>query len=521
MKTVHLLGGPVAFLLLLLVPGSWLDYPVRGSLGLLLWMSWWWIFEPVNLAVTGFLPLVVLAIFNFLPVARILPSYSEELIFLLLGANILSTVWTRWGLDRRIALVSLIGVGTGTRRQIMVWFAIATILSAFLPNTVVAATMIPIVLAMLRFIGIEDISKSTFGSALVIAIAWGTSVGGFWTPLGGAPNLLTIKLLQQTVISHEFLFMTWVTRLLPLTIVIAAVSFAFMWFAFTPEIEHVEGSRNYFALELRSLGKMTAPEAWGLSFFLAATLLAFTRQFYASLLPGLNPAFVFLTFAVLCFAIRHNGEPLLKWDYAQKHMQWGLFYLFAGGAALGEILSQTGTAKHRRRHADSICGRRRISGRARVLADDDGRDADYEQHRGDWHHGADHDQHVSKPRHESHTVRLHCHGRRQLRCDAAVVGGRSSRRGRVRRQSQDDVFARLLAGRPALGRHRRDGVRVSDLLAGIWYRLRRFEPLSTQGFCSPKDAHRIACCVSFARISAGLPAAPQWLRQSSARSLRS
>ena len=111
-KTLHLLGGPVAFLLLLVLPSALLEYPVRGSLGLLVWMSWWWIFEPVNLAVTGFLPLVVLAIFNFLPVARILPSYAEELIFLLLGANILATVWTRWGLDRRIALVSLIGVGT-------------------------------------------------------------------------------------------------------------------------------------------------------------------------------------------------------------------------------------------------------------------------------------------------------------------------------------------------------------------------------------------------------------------------
>src|SRR5688500_5611717 len=106
-------------------------------------MAWWWLFEPVNLAVTGFLPLAVLAVFNFLPVARILPSYSEELIFLLLGANILSTVWTRWGLDRRIALVSLIGVGMSTRRQILVWFAMATFLSAFLPNTVVAAAMIP------------------------------------------------------------------------------------------------------------------------------------------------------------------------------------------------------------------------------------------------------------------------------------------------------------------------------------------------------------------------------------------
>src|SRR5205823_10947185 len=38
--------------------------------------------------------------------------------------------------------------------------------------------------------------------------------------------------------------------------------------------------------------------------------------------------------------------PLLRWDYAQKHMAWGLFYLFAGGTALGEILSQTGSAKY-------------------------------------------------------------------------------------------------------------------------------------------------------------------------------
>ena len=344
-NTVHLLGGPLAFVLFLLAPSSALEYPVRGSLGLLVWMSWWWIFEPVNLAVTGFLPLVVLAVFNFLPVARILPSYSEELIFLLLGANILSTVWTRWGLDRRIALVSLIGVGTGARRQVMVWFAIATVLSAFLPNTVVAAAMIPVVLAMLRFIGVDDIGKSVFGSAVVIAIAWGTSIGGFWTPLGGAPNLLTIKLLQQTVIAHEFLFMTWATRLLPLTIAAAAVAFVFMRFAFTPELQRVEGTREYFAQELRSLGAMTVPEMWGLSFFLAATVLAFTRQFYSALLPGLNPAYVFLSFAVLCFAIRHHGEPLLKWEYAQKHMAWGLFYLFAGGAALGEVLSQTGTAK--------------------------------------------------------------------------------------------------------------------------------------------------------------------------------
>jgi sodium-dependent dicarboxylate transporter 2/3/5 len=344
-KTVHVAAGPLLFLLLVAVPLPAMPYAVRASVGLLLWMAWWWIFEPVNLAVTGFLPLVVLAIFNFLPVSTVLPSYSQELIFLLLGANVLSTVWTRWGLDRRIALVSLIGVGTGTRRQIVVWFAIATVLSAFLPNTVVAAAMIPVVLAMLRFIGIEDIGKSVFASALLIAIAWGTSVGGFWTPLGGAPNLLAIRLLQDSVIDHEFLFMTWVTRLLPFTIAIAIVSFIFMRFAFEPELERVEGTHDYFSRELESLGTLSVPEKWGLFLFLAATILAFTRELYARLLPAFSPAYGFLAFAVLCFVIRHKGEPLLKWDYAQAHMTWGLFYLFAGGAALGEILSESGTAK--------------------------------------------------------------------------------------------------------------------------------------------------------------------------------
>ena len=87
-RTLHLIGGPAVFLVLLWIPLPSVTFAVRGSFGLLLWMSWWWIFEPVNLAVTGFLPLVVLALFNFLPVGTIPLSYAEELIILLLGANI-------------------------------------------------------------------------------------------------------------------------------------------------------------------------------------------------------------------------------------------------------------------------------------------------------------------------------------------------------------------------------------------------------------------------------------------------
>ena len=343
--TFHLLGGPVVFLLLLVLLQDSVPYPIRGSIGLLLWMSWWWIFQPVHLAVTGLLPLAVLAVFDFLPVATILPAYAQQLVILLLGANILATVWKRWGLDRRIALVSLLGFGTSSRGQILAWFGIAAVLSTVLPNTVVAATLMPVVVAMLRFMDIKEIGGSRFATALLIAVAWGTSIGGAWTPLGGAPNLLTVQFLEQEVIGREFLFTTWVTRLFVLNLLIALAAFLFMRFAFRPERKQVEGSREYFSGELRALGAMSVPEKWALSFFAGATLLAFTRQFYASWLPGLTPAFAFLTFAVLSFTVRYKGEPLVDWNYAQKHMVWGLIYLFAGGSALGQILSRTGTAQ--------------------------------------------------------------------------------------------------------------------------------------------------------------------------------
>ena len=333
------------FLVLAALPLGTVPYPVRASLGLLVWMAWWWVAEPVHLAVTAFLPIVVLAIFNFMPVSAILPAYSEQLVILIIGANTLATLWKRWGLDRRIALVSLLGLGTGTRQHLVAWFVIAAVLSSVLPNAVVSAAMMPIVIAMLRYIGIEDLGKSAFGSALLIAVAWGTSVGGAGTPLGGAHNLLAVQFIERELIAHEFLFTTWLARVLPLTALLCVASALFMRYGLTPEIEQVAGSRAYFKEQLSEMGELSTPERWGLVLFSAATLLAFTRQLYADLVPGLAPAFVFLSFAVISFVVRYRGQPLLTWQYAEQHMVWGLIYLFAGGSALGQVLSDTGAAR--------------------------------------------------------------------------------------------------------------------------------------------------------------------------------
>jgi len=313
-------------------------------MGLLVWMAWWWIARPVHLAVTGLLPLGAAAVFGLAPMERVVTSYAQDTIILLLGANILTSVWVRWGLDRRVGLASLLGVGTDTTRQILVWFLVSAVLSGILPNTIVAATLIPIVIAMLRSIGIEDLWNSRIGTALVLAVAWGTSAGGAATPLGGAPNLLTVGFIEESITGQEFLFLTWVTRMLPLTIAIILVMFLFLRFAMRPGVDALPGTEDYFREQLREMGPMKAEEKWGLALFLGATALAFGRPLFDQHVPGLTPAYAFITMGVISFAVRTRRGPLITWPFAQANMYWGLFYLFAGGIALGRILGDSGAA---------------------------------------------------------------------------------------------------------------------------------------------------------------------------------
>ena len=343
-QLLDLAGGPLVLAAFLLLPVPGLSFEARGAMGLLVWMAWWWIARPVHLAVTGLLPLAVTAPLGLAPMEQVASSYSQDTILLLLGANILTSVWMRWGLDRRVGLASLLGVGSDTTRQVLVWFLVSAVLSAVLPNTIVAATMIPIVVAMLRSVGIEDLWESRVGSALVIAVAWGTSAGGAATPLGGAPNLLTVGLIEESVTGEEFLFLSWITRLAPITAVLVLLMFLFLRFAMRPDVAELPGSDEYVRGELAALGPMRTEEKWGLVLFLAAAGLAFGRPLYAGLLPSLTPAFAFVATAVAGFAIRTREGPLITWPFAQKHMHWGLFYLFAGGIALGRILSESGAA---------------------------------------------------------------------------------------------------------------------------------------------------------------------------------
>lgn len=90
---------------------------------------------------------------------------------------------------------------------------------------------------------------------------------------------------------------------------------------------------------------MSSEGKWSLIMFLVATILAFTRQLYQQILPGLKPAYVFIACAILSFMIvKKDGSRLMLWKSVQGKIVWELIYMFAGGLAAGTLINNSGAA---------------------------------------------------------------------------------------------------------------------------------------------------------------------------------
>lgn len=344
-RFIQVLTGPILFILCyMLLPTSLFEEgAARAAVGTVAWMAYWWITAPVDLAVTAFLPMAINALFQITDMSAVIANYASETIMLLLGASILSASWEETGLDSRIAAKFLALLGSNLRTQIVFWFMLCALLSAVLPNAVVCATITPIAVSMLRYVGEKDIAKSRVGSLLLLTIAYAAGVGGLASPLGGAMNLVTVDYLQQLT-GEEYMYISWLVRFLPIMIVLI-ISNILMLLIGVKKDEEIGGSKEYFVEQYKQMPSMSREEKWSLALFLVAMILAFTRQFYQDVLPGLKPAYAFIICAIISFLVtRHDGERLMMWKVTEKRIGWELIYVFAGGLALGTLVNNSGAA---------------------------------------------------------------------------------------------------------------------------------------------------------------------------------
>ncbi len=350
----------------------------RATLSMMVWMAIWWLTEAIDVAATSLVPLAAFPVLGILPINATAAPYASPFIFLFLGGFILALSMQRWGLDRRIALLTLRLVGTKPQNMIGGFMLATAMLSGFVSNTATAAMMLPIGLSVLDLVSSQknksgnvpaentnraaDTKHRNFGVCLMLGIAYAASIGGLATVIGSPPNVLVVGFIRDEIdvaSRRDIGFAQWMIIGLPL----AAILLPIVWVLLTRVIfpvdrQTIEGGREFLEKSFKALGPPSKGELITFIVFMMAAVAWIARPFLNSLdfdpgpenlrlLAGLSDAGIAVGAALLLFIVPANlkqREFVMNWKTAQR-LPWGVLILFGGGLSLASAIETNGVAE--------------------------------------------------------------------------------------------------------------------------------------------------------------------------------
>lgn len=316
-----------------------------------IWMAVWWMTEAVPIAATALLPMALLPLLGVLPMERAAAPYANPVIYLFFGGFILAAAFEKSGLHRRLALALLRLVGTQPDRIVLGFMIAGAFMSMWVSNTAAVLMLLPLVNSMLRSSSAEPASEAgappgtDFERALLLGIAYASTIGGYGTLIGTPPNALLSGFLQQTH-GVRLGFLDYMLIGVP----IVAIGIPLTWLLLTRVVFRVRDATsivdaNVLDDQRRALGPATRHEKF-VGVVGALMALAWTTQpLMERVVPGLTEAGIaVLGASVLLMAPMNTKlERALDWKDAES-IPWGVLVLFGGGLSLAAAIQASGLA---------------------------------------------------------------------------------------------------------------------------------------------------------------------------------
>jgi sodium-dependent dicarboxylate transporter 2/3/5 len=383
-KGVGLVAGPVLFLVLYLSPVGNVTEEVHKLTAVLAFVLVFWLTEAVPLPVTALLGAILNILLGVGAAKAVLAPFAHPLVFLFIGSFILAEAITLHGLDRRFAF-AIFSIKSLQKSPLRILFAIGAVsacASMWISNTASTAMMLPIALGVLGAMreigeksengsnggGSNEFRYGAFFTAMMLMVAYGSSVGGIATPVGSPPNMIGIGMIEE-LIGTKISFFEWMSFALPIVVVMFIYLF-FVLGVITPFGKlDLTGIGEYVASARRELGQWSRAEKnTAFCFAVAVTLwvlpslvgLALGKEHdLARLLSTrLNSGVVAILAASLLFLLPvsfKRREYTMQWERAVK-IDWGTILLFGGGLSLGSLMFSTGLAANLGEFLTSVTG---------------------------------------------------------------------------------------------------------------------------------------------------------------------
>ena len=351
-RTLAVLAAALA---VFLAPIPGLEPRAHTTLVILVIAGGLWMTESLPVAVTALAIPVLALVLGVTDAKSAFAGFGDPIVFLFFGTFLLTDAAARHGLTERLARAVLSSRWVLKSPRNLLW-AVSWLgcgISAWVNNTATTAMLLPLALTAARF-GSQSLLVGT-----LLMTSYGPSLGGVATPVGTAPNLIGLRLLEEATGSRPS-FAAWCAVFAPLAILMTALSAA--WMAWRSRTSAVAApaplatapappgpwSRAERTLIPVFIGVIAL---WITPGILAATPLqgAPWLKLWQSRLP--EPAVPVLG-ALLLFMLpaaarsaRGPRAPRILDASAFARVDWSTLLLFGGGLSLGGLMFETGLAR--------------------------------------------------------------------------------------------------------------------------------------------------------------------------------
>lgn len=290
-----------------------------------------WITSMLPLVVTSILALVLLPISGVMPAGKAYALFGNEAVFFILGVFILAASLMKSRLSTRLALVILHRFGHTPRTLLISIFLLNAFMSFFMSEHAVAAMNFPIILEIVSVLRLPK-QKSNYARALFLSMAWGTTIGGVATLLGGARAPLALAMVREAT-GQSFTFAEWAVANLPIVGLMLVTAYIVITRFFPIDVASIRAADELLEQKAIALGRMSTREK------AIATVMALTLAGWIIGGEQYGLANVALVAVVVLFIFN-----LVRWEDVEEYVNWGILLMYGGAIALGAAVSGSGAA---------------------------------------------------------------------------------------------------------------------------------------------------------------------------------
>ena len=292
-----------------------------------------WVLNVLPLMITSLLAIALIPMAGVMPARQAYSYFGNSAVFFILGAFILAACLMKSGLSTRMSLVCLRRFGGSPRKLLLSIFLMNAFMAFWMSEHAVAAMNFPIVAEIVAVLGLRPF-RSNYGKALFLAMAWGSTIGGVATLLGGGRAPLALAILDEaTHGAPSFTFLSWSLHALPTVLVMLAVGYFVITRWFPVDIDSVAEAEAALDEKVRELGRVSYEEK------MIGLVMLITVGAWISVGHELGLANIAIAAVVVLFAMR-----LVAWRDVEAYVNWGIILMYGGAICLGSALGESGAA---------------------------------------------------------------------------------------------------------------------------------------------------------------------------------